>query len=386
MSDLNSFKLKQLQFEFNTPSLQSVSIPKTPKSLFLQNLHAQISSHKVELQNPYHNLVMDWEHQSGFASGQNNYLISKHPKPKISRARKFLNILGTESRIKNKDLIPTNRQKSNRKVNSRSWLIFSIVAFLSLATVSSVVGLGYNNNFQSANAISNTISQASSAGQSVENKIEVSITASLSSSSAILNSSHLLDQTQGLAIGPKSALITNLEILNFENETLVVNPALSLEATLSENQISSEDQQTIDKINSYINKFRSNNAFNRDWEAPVAAKIFLQVSKEYEVPLKYMLSLARIESQFGTNRFNSEGNPNRIGRNKNMYSLGLNDRGDDNLKSSWEDGVTAFGKWYQKFEERGVTDCQKWRIFNPNGDNCQRVEAVATETETWLEE
>jgi hypothetical protein len=140
----------------------------------------------------------------------------------------------------------------------------------------------------------------------------------------------------------------------------------------------------IEKTNTYMNTYRSWMRGDRDVKIPVNATKYVDISIRYNVELKYVLALARIESQFGTNQFNDDGTLNRIGKHKNIYSIGLDDSGNNLTFASWEEGVEGFGKWYKKFNDRGVKDCQKWRIYNPNGDACQRVESMAKEIEAYL--
>jgi hypothetical protein len=52
--------------------------------------------------------------------------------------------------------------------------------------------------------------------------------------------------------------------------------------------------------------------------------------------------------------------------------------------NTWEEGVESFGKWYKRFQDRKVPDCSKWRIYNPNGDYCTKVETLADEIEAYL--
>ena len=93
--------------------------------------------------------------------------------------------------------------------------------------------------------------------------------------------------------------------------------------------------------------------------------------------------MAQLESRFGTDRYDANGNQNRIGRYKNIYSIGLSST-DSMGFETWEQGVEAFGKWYKYFQDRGVGDCQKWRIFNRNGDYCSKVENQADTIDRFL--
>jgi hypothetical protein len=140
----------------------------------------------------------------------------------------------------------------------------------------------------------------------------------------------------------------------------------------------------VPKISSYINRYSSYDNFDASGSSPVSPEYYLEVSQKYNVPIKYVLAVGRMESRFGTDQYDQYGNLNRIGANKNIYSIGLDDAGNNVAFGSWEQGVDAFGRWYKKFNDRGVTDCNKWRIYNPNGDYCQKVEAVANEVDYFL--
>lgn len=141
---------------------------------------------------------------------------------------------------------------------------------------------------------------------------------------------------------------------------------------------------TISKIEKYISKYRSYEPYDRDYASPVAPAKYLEVSIEYKVPLKYVLALARNESRFGTDKFDKDGNLTRPGQYQNIYSIGLTDSGSNLSFGGWDQGVEAFGKWYKKFQDKGVTDCRKWSIYNPNGDYCKKIEELAAEIEDFL--
>jgi hypothetical protein len=141
---------------------------------------------------------------------------------------------------------------------------------------------------------------------------------------------------------------------------------------------------TIQKIDAYIAANRSYEIYDRNYEPPVSGVIYLNVSLKYDVPLKYVLTLAQTESRFGTDRFTKSGNLTRPGKYNNIYSIGLTDGGQNLGYPTWEAGVEGFGKWYRKFDDRGVSDCQKWRIYNPNGDYCAKVESIASKVEVYL--
>ena len=171
------------------------------------------------------------------------------------------------------------------------------------------------------------------------------------------------------------ATFTDLDKLNPEN--------IKQTSKLTETKLTYLEMVT--KIQKYIQIYRSQDAIDRNYAAPVHPAVYLDVALKYDVPLKYMLALARNESRFGTDRFDSEGNLTRPGEFKNIYSIGLDDSGNNKGFATWEDGVEGFGKWYQKFHKRGVSDCSKWRIYNPNGDYCAKVEALSNEIQIFLD-
>jgi hypothetical protein len=137
-------------------------------------------------------------------------------------------------------------------------------------------------------------------------------------------------------------------------------------------------------VQQYIDQYRSYDKYDNQVASPVSADYFIDMSQRYGVPLKYTLALARSESRFGTDQFNQDGSGNRIGRHLNMYSIGLDDTGGSVDYPSWEAGVDAFGRWYTKFENQGYGDCAKWRIYNPNGDYCQKIENLASEISSYI--
>lgn len=161
---------------------------------------------------------------------------------------------------------------------------------------------------------------------------------------------------------------------------------------LTEDQVSMEIMQkntkieylrTIKKIDSYIEKYRSYKTGDRDYPTPVGGAVYLDVSLRYNTPLKYSLAIARLESRFGTDRFLTSGELTRPAQYKNIYSMGLTDSSSSGF-DTWEAGVESFGKWYRRFEDRKVSDCAKWKIYNPNGDYCSKVETLAAEIDAYL--
>ena len=167
------------------------------------------------------------------------------------------------------------------------------------------------------------------------------------------------------------------------------------EKFLSKDQIETAQQQIdqqkkyallVEKVASYTAKYRSFGPFDRNYDMPVIPETYLRVSLQYDVPMKYMMAVARFESRFGTDRFTDSGNETRGSRFKNMYSIGLDDSGGNIGYVNWDDGVVAFGKWYKNFQDKNISDCNKWRIFNPNGDYCSKVEGEATYFENFVAE
>jgi hypothetical protein len=160
----------------------------------------------------------------------------------------------------------------------------------------------------------------------------------------------------------------------------------------SDNSIT-EAKETLDKKQSYISDmkkmadymktFRSYGPYDRSYEIPVHPAVFLDVSLRYNSPLKYMMAIARLESRFGTDRYDDSGALTRPGEHKNMYSLGLTDSGSNVTFDTWATGVESFGKWYAKLEKAGISNCAKWKIYNPNGDYCGKVEETAKEYEAY---
>jgi hypothetical protein len=139
------------------------------------------------------------------------------------------------------------------------------------------------------------------------------------------------------------------------------------------------------KISEYIEKYRSNEGTNHRFDVPVPSIIFLETSLKYQVPLSYTLTIARLESRFGTDCY-TKLSATRICKHKNIYSMGLDDSGNNLTFQDWEDGVYAFGKWYQDRVNEGYSTCQMWKRYNPNGDYCSKVMAMAFDIEKYFNE
>lgn len=152
----------------------------------------------------------------------------------------------------------------------------------------------------------------------------------------------------------------------------------------SQSVVPSSVSVDLQKVNEYVQKYRSYDANDSAVGVPVDPSYFVKISQDYGVPLKYVLAMGRYESRYGTDQHNPDGSLNRIARHKNMFSIGLDDDGGSITYDTWEDGADAFGKWYKKFDDRGIADCTKWRIYNPNGDYCQKIESLANQIDNYL--
>lgn len=159
----------------------------------------------------------------------------------------------------------------------------------------------------------------------------------------------------------------------------------SLDTQLAQKTTKKEYLRLVGRIDDYIKQYRSYEALDRNYAAPVHPAVFLDVSLKYQVPLKYTLAIARTESRFGTDRYTNDGGLTRPGQYQNIYSMGLTDGGQNLKFNNWEAGVESFGKWYKKFQDRGVSNCAKWRIYNPNGDYCSKIEALAATIDIYLQ-
>ncbi|MBC7472109.1 MAG: glucosaminidase domain-containing protein [candidate division SR1 bacterium] len=140
----------------------------------------------------------------------------------------------------------------------------------------------------------------------------------------------------------------------------------------------------INKINQYMKENRSLEPYDRNYPIPVNGAVYLEVSLKYNVPLKYTLAVAQRESRFGTDAYDSDGNLTRPGKYKNIFSMGLDDSGNNVGFETWEKGVESFGRWYKRYNDRGFSDCSKWRIYNPNGDYCKSIEETASQIDYFL--
>ena len=142
--------------------------------------------------------------------------------------------------------------------------------------------------------------------------------------------------------------------------------------------------QKVSRIDEYMRLNRSFEPYDRNYEIPVGGAVYLQVSEQYDVPLKYVLAIAQRESRFGTDRYSHKGYLTRPGQYENIVSMGLDDEGGNLSFGGWAASVESFGQWYRRFDDAGVSDCAKWRIYNPNGDYCKHVEETAAGIEAFL--
>jgi hypothetical protein len=135
----------------------------------------------------------------------------------------------------------------------------------------------------------------------------------------------------------------------------------------------------IEKTQQFLDKYRMKTAAAQQYGSDLQASDYVDVALKYGVPLDQMMALALLESHFGTNCLTKSGNLTRPCRYKNIFSLGLTGTSSSGF-NTWRDGLEAFGRWYKRYQDRGVSDCAKWKIFNPNGDYCQKVFSVAAKT------
>jgi hypothetical protein len=204
----------------------------------------------------------------------------------------------------------------------------------------------------------------------------------------IITSTNEQEQTDG-AVSELGAETSNSDLLSLFGVTDYKQISTLTVEQLEQELVSKNDKvemlKAINKIDNYVQRNRSFEIYDRNYEPPVGGAVYLEVSVKYNVPLKYVLTIARLESRFGTDRFTNTGNPTRPGKHQNIYSMGLTDSGSNITYKSWEEGVAAFGKWYQRLEQKGVKDCTKWKIYNPNGDYCSKVEGLSSQIQRYLE-
>ncbi len=181
-----------------------------------------------------------------------------------------------------------------------------------------------------------------------------------------------------------------LEVFGVDNLDKINNLKTdAISQTVKLAQTKTDYLKQINRIESYIQKYRDFSAEDRSTPAPLHGSNYLQVSLDYDMPVKYLLAVSRAESRFGTDMYYvSEGNTyqTRPGQYKNPCSLGLDDSGNNLGFATWQDGLAACGKWYKNMKDKGLSTCNMWRIFNPNGDYCGKIEGLAQEIEAYLQQ
>jgi hypothetical protein len=140
----------------------------------------------------------------------------------------------------------------------------------------------------------------------------------------------------------------------------------------------------VTKVDQYMEQNRSLEPYDRNQPIPVGGAVYVQVAEEYNVPLKYILAVAQRESRFGTDRYTKNGNLTRPGQYENIVSMGLDDSNNNMSFGGWEASIESFGKWYRRFDDAGVSNCNKWKIYNPNGDYCKHIEETANGIEYFI--
>ncbi len=138
------------------------------------------------------------------------------------------------------------------------------------------------------------------------------------------------------------------------------------------------------RIEKYIAKNRSYEPLDRDYSVPVHGAKYLETSLQCNIPVKYIMAIARVESRFGTDRYTANGNLTRPGEHKNIFSLGLTDSGSNLTFTDWNGGFDLLCKWWKKFDDRGVSVERRLKIYNPNGDYPGKIEGIANEIDRFL--
>jgi hypothetical protein len=129
---------------------------------------------------------------------------------------------------------------------------------------------------------------------------------------------------------------------------------------------------TISQVQSYLDKSKMKKESSYKYGSNLTAEDYVEVALIYQVPLKQMLAVGKLESHYGTNCMTASGSLTRPCAYKNIFSIGLTGSSSSGY-ATWKDGLIGFGKWYSKYQSRGIPDCQKWKIYNPNGDYCAKV-------------
>ena len=142
-------------------------------------------------------------------------------------------------------------------------------------------------------------------------------------------------------------------------------------------------KRTVEKIANYIEQNRSRDIFDARAGSPIEAAFCYETAIKYHVPLDQMLAVARSESRFGTDCYTGSGNPTRICTYKNIFSIGLTETSSLGFEN-WEAGVESFGRLYKLRKDRGYSDCEIWRIYNPNGEYCTKILSLASRINIFL--
>ncbi len=173
-----------------------------------------------------------------------------------------------------------------------------------------------------------------------------------------------------------------LEIFGVNNYQAI--DSLSVNSSFSEKQL--DYLNLIKKIDAYITKTRSYDSYNKEYTSPVHPAVYLETSLKYEIPLKYLLSLAQLDSQFGTTRFTNSGTETNTHLSRNVFSIGLENSNHQIIFEDWRDSLAAMGNWYKFYGEKGIEDCQKWELYRPDENFCNIVNQNSKEIEEFMGE
>lgn len=133
---------------------------------------------------------------------------------------------------------------------------------------------------------------------------------------------------------------------------------------------------TIAKINNYIAVHRSLETKDRELLPPLSGAYYLDISLRYNIPIKYIVSVAENSSKFGTDQYDQNGAPNAILQSKNL--IAMKDGAGNLIKyNSWQESLEALGKWYQKISSTGAKDCDLWQAYDSASNYCQTIKTLA---------
>lgn len=186
---------------------------------------------------------------------------------------------------------------------------------------------------------------------------------------------------------PEDSLDQNslLSVFEVDNLNQIADVSIvNLEQESNRKTLKTKYLKLIDRIDAYIAKHRSFETYDRNYDVPVSGVKYLDVSLKYNIPVKYLLAIARAESRFGTDRYTLSGNLTRPGEHKNIFSMGLTDSGSNITFQTWDKGVESMGKWWQRFDQRNVSIARRLKIFNPNGDYPGKIQNMANQIEIFL--